>query len=320
MRNCSDSHTGDDVPGRTSDEAKETAVERPYLQWMHYLTPGPTHRRLGLTCLGVGHQDGLLPTVGPRTLPHHVVVVVTQGTGWFRTADGATIDVVAPAVLWLRPDVVHHYGVNDPGWTEWFIDFTGQAAEAYETLGFIETDTPVSALTNAEPAVRAIGRVAQACRRGSPYLETEASALVHEVLLALRGERADESSKHGSMLSGLARNACLSLSIAEHAKHLGVSVAELRELVRRLAGSTPKDYVMTIRLGRAKDLLATTDLPVSSIARRVGYDDPAYFTRVFNRRVGLSPSGFREQHHRGFLTQDNAQDDAADNGEDNAAE
>ncbi|MFE4934694.1 MULTISPECIES: helix-turn-helix domain-containing protein [unclassified Streptomyces] len=276
----------------------------PYLQWTHYLTPGPTHRRLGLICLGVGHQDGRLPTVGPRTLPHHVAVVVSHGSGWFRTVDGSTVDVVAPAVLWLRPDVVHHYGVNAPGWTEWFIDFTGQAAEAYEALGFIETDTPVSALTNAEPAVRAIGRVARACRRGSPYLETETSALVHEVLLALRRERADESSRHGTVLSGLTRDACLAVSIAEHARRLGVPVAELREVVRRLAGSTPKDYVMTIRLGRAKDLLATTDLPVSAIARRVGYDDPAYFTRVFNRRVGVSPSGFRDRHRGGLLARE----------------
>ncbi|WP_437109196.1 AraC family transcriptional regulator [Streptomyces scopuliridis] len=276
----------------------------PYLQWMHYLTPGPTHRRLGLMCLGVGHQDGRLPTVGPRTLPHHVAVVVSRGSGWFRTADGPTIEVVAPAVIWLRPYVVHHYGANDAGWTEWFIDFTGQAAEAYEELGFIETDTPVTALTNAEPAVRAISRVAQACRRGSPYLETETSALVHEVLLALRRERADESSRHGMVLSGLTRDACLAVSIAGHAKRLGVSVAELREVVRRLAGSTPKDFVMTIRLGRAKEMLATTDLPVSTIARRVGYDDPAYFSRVFNRRVGLSPSGFRDQHHRGLLARD----------------
>ncbi|MCC3780074.1 AraC family transcriptional regulator, partial [Streptomyces sp. UNOB3_S3] len=58
-----------------------------YHTWMRYFTPGPVHHRLGLVCLGVGLQHGALPTVGPRTLDHHVAVVISAGTGWYRTPD-----------------------------------------------------------------------------------------------------------------------------------------------------------------------------------------------------------------------------------------
>ncbi|GAA4923824.1 hypothetical protein GCM10023237_51390 [Streptomyces coeruleoprunus] len=74
--------------------------------------------------------------------------------------------------------------------------------------------------------------------------------------------------------------------------------AELRTAVRRTAGCSPKDYLLSVRLGRAKELLATTDLPVSAVARRVGYDDPAYFSRLFTRRVGTPPVRFRAQQSR----------------------
>ncbi|MFE1793688.1 helix-turn-helix domain-containing protein, partial [Streptomyces sp. NPDC059525] len=54
-------------------------------------------------------------------------------------------------------------------------------------------------------------------------------------------------------------------------------------------------YLLGIRLTRAKELLARTDLPVAGIARRVGYEDPAYFSRLFSRRVGMAPVRFRAQ-------------------------
>ena len=56
--------------------------------------------------------------------------------------------------------------------------------------------------------------------------------------------------------------------------------------------------MLTVRLGRAKELLAATELPVAAVARRVGYDDPAYFSRLFTRRVGMAPVRFRAQQSR----------------------
>ncbi|WP_084956548.1 helix-turn-helix transcriptional regulator [Thermoactinospora rubra] len=271
-----------------------------FRQWMHYLTPSDAHRRLGLVCLGVGHQEGHLPTVGPRTMRNHVAVVVTEGKGWFRHGAGPLLEVAAPAVLWLFPGVPHHYAPYDPGWTEWFVDFTGPAVAAYQGLGFLDPAAPVTPLTTADLPVQAIGRIARACRLGSPYLEVETSAIVHDVLVALRRCRADEHPGGEPVLARLARDACLPLSVTEHARRLGMPPAELRQVVRRLTGSSPKDYLLTVRLNRAKDLLATSGLPVAAVARRVGYDDAAYFTRIFTRRVGLPPSEFRAQHYRGL--------------------
>lgn len=77
-----------------------------------------------------------------------------------------------------------------------------------------------------------------------------------------------------------------------------MTLAELRTVVRRGAGSSPKDYLLGIRLGCAKELLAATELPVAAVARRVGYDDPAYFSRLFTRRVGIAPVRFRAQQGR----------------------
>ncbi|MEW1903961.1 AraC family transcriptional regulator [Streptomyces sp. NPDC086147] len=270
-----------------------------YHTWMRYFTPSPVHHRLGLVCLGVGLQHGTLPTVGPRTLDHHVAVVVSAGGGWYRGADGRRATVTAPALIWLTPGTPHHYGA-DPGtgWDEAFVDFSGPAAATYTELGYIEPDRPVVPLSDAAPARAAIARIARAARPGNPLLEVETGAAVHELLVALRRARADTNADGDPVLAALARDAFQPLSVAEHAARHGMTPAELRTAVRRAAGCSPKDYLLTVRLGRAKELLAATELPVSAVARRVGYDDPAYFSRLFTRRVGTAPIRFREQQGR----------------------
>ncbi|MFK0289657.1 helix-turn-helix domain-containing protein [Streptomyces sp. NPDC090442] len=270
-----------------------------YRTWMRYFTPSPLHHRLGLVCLGVGLQHGTLPPVGPRTLDHHVAVVLCAGRGWFTTPDGRRHTVTAPALLWLVPGVEHHYGADpDTGWDEGFVDFTGPAAATYTELGYIEPQHPLVPLTDAGPARAAIGRIARAARRGNPLLEVETAAAVHELLVALRRARADTGADGEPVLAALARDAFLPLSIAEHAARRGMTPAALRAAVRRGAGCSPKDYLLGIRLGRAKELLVATELPVAAVARRVGYDDPAYFSRLFTRRVGLAPARFRDRQIR----------------------
>ncbi|MFF8292172.1 helix-turn-helix domain-containing protein [Streptomyces sp. NPDC016309] len=270
-----------------------------YHTWMRFFTPGPLHRRLGLVCLGVGLQHGTLPTVGPRTLDHHVAVVIGAGAGWYRHPDGRRTTVTAPALLWLTPGVPHHYA-PDPatGWDEGFVDFTGPVTSTYTELGYIEPGRPVVPLTDAGPARSVIRRVARAARRGNPLLEVETSAAVHELLVTLRRARADTNADGDPVLEALARDAFQPLSVAEHAARHGMTPAELRTAVRRSAGCSPKDFLLGIRLGRAKELLTGTELPVAAVARRVGYDDPAYFSRLFTRRVGTAPVRFREQQGR----------------------
>ncbi|MEU0036606.1 AraC family transcriptional regulator [Streptomyces sp. NPDC006333] len=265
--------------------------------WMRYFTPAPVHHRLGLTCLGVGLQHGELPAVGPRTLDHHVAVVVSAGDGWLQDPDGHRHTVTAPALLWLTPGVPHHYG-PDPSWDECFVDFTGPATTAYTELGYIEPDRPVVPLSDTAGARATVARIARAARSGNPLLEVETGAAVHELLVTLRRARADLAPDDDPVLHALARDAFQPLTVAEHAARHGMTPAELRGAVRRAGGRGPKDHLLAIRLGRAKELLAATELPVAAVARRVGYDDPAYFSRLFTRRVGMAPVRFRAQQSR----------------------
>jgi AraC-like DNA-binding protein len=205
--------------------------------------------------------------------------------------------VVAPAVIWLRPGEPHHYAPDEAGWAESFVDFTGTGVAGYAELGLLPTAV-LTPLTGAEQAQRVIARIVAACRRGGPLADVEAAAGVHELLVELRRHRADMDPGGRPVLEALRRDAFLPLSIAQHARRAGMTVIELRRAVRAVGAVGPKEYLLTVRLNEAKELLAASELPVAAVARRVGYGDPAYFTRIFTRRVGLAPSVFRAQQFR----------------------
>jgi len=60
-------------------------------------------------------------------------------------------------------------------------------------------------------------------------------------------------------------------------------------------GLAPLDYVHSIRIEEAKQMLETTDRPIEQIATEVGYEDDSFFRRLFRRKVGLTPRDYRQR-------------------------
>ena len=79
------------------------------------------------------------------------------------------------------------------------------------------------------------------------------------------------------------------------------SVANLYRIFERHFGLSPHNYINKIRLERAALLLESDRLPITEIARGVGFEDPAYFSRLFNRRYLCSPGDYRSRSRLGML-------------------
>jgi transcriptional regulator GlxA family with amidase domain len=60
-------------------------------------------------------------------------------------------------------------------------------------------------------------------------------------------------------------------------------------------GMSPLDYVHTLRLEEAKQMLESTELPVEAVALEVGYQDASFFGRLFKRKVALTPAQYRRR-------------------------
>lgn len=86
------------------------------------------------------------------------------------------------------------------------------------------------------------------------------------------------------------------VSLDQIASDLNMSRSQLNRRTIRLIGENSASYVMQIRLSHAKRLLdQNASLPVGDVAMRCGFDDVAYFSRVFKKTFGMTPSQFRRR-------------------------
>lgn len=96
-------------------------------------------------------------------------------------------------------------------------------------------------------------------------------------------------------LAYLHQNYAQTMSRKEIADAIGVSRSYLNRIFRKELNLSPVECINRFRIQRAKDLLINTDDDITSIAIQVGFDDPAYFSRVFRKLVGCSPREYRQQ-------------------------
>lgn len=85
------------------------------------------------------------------------------------------------------------------------------------------------------------------------------------------------------------------ISIEDYAATNHMSVSWFIRNFKEYTGSTPTQYLLSLRISNAQTLLETTSYNVTEIANIVGYDNPLYFSRLFKKQIGMSPSEFRSQ-------------------------
>lgn len=95
------------------------------------------------------------------------------------------------------------------------------------------------------------------------------------------------------------QHACDGISVKQLLGEIPTSRRNLERRFRTLLGHTPHEEIIRCRIERAKELLQTTDLPLKTIAQRIGVAHPEYVNVIFRKSTGLSPGAYRQQfRHR----------------------
>ncbi|MGF1563448.1 MAG: GlxA family transcriptional regulator [Geminicoccaceae bacterium] len=97
------------------------------------------------------------------------------------------------------------------------------------------------------------------------------------------------------MQAWIAENYAHPAPVAEMIDRSRLPERSFKRRFKAATGLTPLDYVQSIRLEEAKQMLETTELAVEAIATEVGYEDDSFFRRLFRRKVGLSPRDYRQR-------------------------
>jgi AraC-like DNA-binding protein len=84
------------------------------------------------------------------------------------------------------------------------------------------------------------------------------------------------------------------VGIADLVRHVGFSRARMFDMFKAQTGLTPNDYLQRMRIEKAQEQLRQTKLSVTEIGLAVGFSSGQYFSTVFARYTGVSPTRFRK--------------------------
>jgi len=110
------------------------------------------------------------------------------------------------------------------------------------------------------------------------------------------GRRVDDSDAViGDCQVWIAQNYAAPNPVQRMSERSGLTPRTFARRFRAATGYQPIDYVQSLRVEEAKQMLETTDSGIDEIAGAVGYEDPTSFRRVFKRRAGLTPAAYRRK-------------------------
>jgi transcriptional regulator GlxA family with amidase domain len=91
----------------------------------------------------------------------------------------------------------------------------------------------------------------------------------------------------------LQANIANSITMSTVAKRFDMSLRSFNRHFKQATGTTPLYYLQKLRVDTAQDLLRTTNLSITEISYRVGYNDSAYFSRLFQKHFSTTPQRYR---------------------------
>jgi AraC family transcriptional regulator, transcriptional activator of pobA len=235
----------------------------------------------------------------------HQVLLLESGGGE-ATLDGR-VHILRPMHV-VNVPVGHVHGFSFvPGTEGWVLTIAAEILD--ETLLASEGLRHVlsqSALVRGTPQIRATMKQIFAEHAGRSFgrahvLRALSAALIGLVARELasreRGAGAADSELFRRFEALVEQHHLKRWSVSDYAEALSVTPTHLNRVTRTATGDTASHLILNRMVREARRNLVYTNLPVSTIAYALGFDDPAYFSRVYAAATGLSPRAFRAQLH-----------------------
>jgi AraC-like DNA-binding protein len=256
----------------------------------------------------------------PLPLGEAVVSLCLAGRGWVtdvQNPEGPKTPIVPGEVLVVPSKTPHSYGADekDP-WTQLWFHATGPRLTQFLAQLRVKDKPFKGRLSQTQVVKESVHRMNELRLQGCGRAVLLESAALGELVLARLYAEACLEPAYGGVQAGLQREAVerlrklkrvtsflqenfhRELSVAQAAQACQVSESWLYHVFPEQAGFSPLGFVIHLRLQEACRLLATSDRKLDDIAASVGYDDPFYFSRIFKKHLGLSPSGYRREYIR----------------------
>jgi len=255
---------------------------------------------LQLNCTGCNECTKQIRAAAVRR--DYYLYFLHRGTIFLKTiSETGTIMHPGDLIVYEANVPFHYRTEGEMPTVHYFAHFTGNCARLFLEQCGIETNH-VYSMENTEQILGCFHALFDCCRRRDALFVPDSVQKLLALLVTAGGQIAMSQEKLSRARIGQVQNSIdfiemhfmENIAVEQLARREFLSVSRYRSLFREVMHQSPKEYIISLRMQFACQLLANTEESIADIARSAGYEDQRYFARLFRQRFGISPSEYRD--------------------------
>lgn len=297
----------------------------------HYFVANEFNKAWGITvdtlgCTDIPAQYGEYPPKGHpdnfnfnvaqgRIINSYQLIYISRGKGRFYKSPAEATEIKQGDMILLKPGVWHSYRpAAQTGWQEYWIGFNGDIMKMRFSKEMLNKD--IFRIGIRDDIVDMFINAINIAEREQPMYQN-VLACTAEMILALtlyydKNSTSDINSQSRSIRQAQAiirENITSDISPEDIARQVNMSYSWFRKSFKSYTGISPIHYILSLRIKKAKELLAETDMSIKEITYRLRFSSTAYFTTVFRRLAHTTPSDYRQRYDMRRTTKKEEQPD-----------
>ena len=267
-------------------------------------TPSKTARSAFFYVQEVGHFQTLPGYFTEREhLNSYLVVYTAAGSGTLKYRNRTY--TLGPGQLFFIDCMEHHYYTTDRHnlWEMVWVHFYGGTSRGYYEQ-FAKSSNPILTLDAASPIPDTLGQLIRLHQQKDFGTELLGSrllvSLLTELLLTASQPQADtDILPHfiAPIVDFLDKHYTEKIRLEQLAEQFALNKFHLAKTFKKYMGETPNEYVINLRINKAKEWLKYSNVPVEEIAANIGIENVSHFINLFKSRVETTPLAFRKKWH-----------------------
>ena len=236
---------------------------------------------------------------------YYIIIYCTSGEGWCKIGE-KTYSVTENKYIILPPNEPYSFGANTTNpWTIYWIHFKGKLASSFSKSPIIPQqiqDTENSRLQDRIHLFEEIYENLELSFHSDHYCYASlclfhflASFIYIDQYHQIRNKDVKEYRFSEKVIYYMRENVESNLTLELLAKHFNFSPSHFSARFQKETKQSPIKYFISLKIEKACQYLELSNIKISDIYLKLGFNDAAYFSRIFSKVMGICPSKYRER-------------------------